>query len=218
MQAPSLSILILLLTGASAFACPGCKEAVGGAGGFWASGFNCSIVFMLAVFCTLLGTVCYKVFRIIQNETAATARDPEAVHASNGRWMTVTLPVCVVGIAVLMVLGSTRAESASSAYASENAAQAEIAAAQGDLLITFKSETCEICQKMKPTMENLGAAFSSKIKMLYVKTTESKTLVRDFNIDSLPCSVLIHNGKEVARREGLYSETEFKSWLNEQLK
>ena len=152
------------------------------------------------------------------SESAATARDPESVHASGGRWMTITLPIVGVGITILMIMGSVSAESSGTKYASEKTVREDIAGAQGDLLITFKSDTCEICAKMKPAMENIGAAYGSKVKMLYVKTTDSKSLVRDYNVDSLPCSVLIQNGKETARREGLATESELKAWLDERLK
>jgi thiol-disulfide isomerase/thioredoxin len=211
--------LLIAIASTNVFACPGCKEAINGQGGFFASGFNWSIVFMLGVFGTLLGTVCYKIFRIIQRETAATSRDPEAVHASGGHWMAITLPICGVGIAVLMIMGSVNAVSKTQDSAtSEQSVKADIAKSRGPLLITFKSESCSICKQMKPVLDNLASEYDSKLNMLYVNAAESKNLVREYNVDDLPCSVFVKEGKEVARLAGLCSEAEFKSWVDERLK
>jgi thiol-disulfide isomerase/thioredoxin len=223
MRAVRYSIILAFLTSSlRVLACPGCKEAIKGSGGFWSSAFNWSIVFMLVVVFSLIGFVSFKVYGIIKREQAATAADSESVHASNGYWMKVTLPACAVVLGVLMTLGTVGASQSSNAestkYASTDAVKSELAQAQGELLVTFKSETCSICRQMKPAMDELAAVYASKIRLVNVSTKDSNALAKEYNVDDLPCSVLFHNGKEVARRAGLASKEEMQAWLDERVK
>jgi thiol-disulfide isomerase/thioredoxin len=224
MRAVRLSIFLFTASiSASALACPGCREAIKGSGGFWASSFNISIVFMLTVVFSLIGFVSYKVYSVIKKEQARSVADGETVHAAGGYWTKVTLPVCALVLAVLMILGTvgsaqSSGDASASQYASMESVQSDIAKGQGDLLLTFKSDTCSICLQMKPEMESIARDYGSKVKMVSVNTKTSQPLVKQYNVDNLPCSVLIHNGKEAGRIEGLATEQELRAWLDERVK
>lgn len=84
-------VLLALLLAPAAMACPGCKEAVAGAAGAAgdggadggghiahaqgsaAAGFSWSILFMLGVVFSLIGTATFGVYRIVRAENARAA-------------------------------------------------------------------------------------------------------------------------------------------------
>jgi hypothetical protein len=70
LQAAGVAALILAATAASATACPNCKEAVNldaGEVANMSSGYNWSVVFMLAVPFTMLGTGAFLVRRAVKS-------------------------------------------------------------------------------------------------------------------------------------------------------
>jgi hypothetical protein len=69
-QAASVAVVIMVATAASATACPNCKEAVNldaGEVANMSSGYNWSVVFMLAVPFSMLGTGAFLVRRAVKN-------------------------------------------------------------------------------------------------------------------------------------------------------
>lgn len=201
------------LLSARVMACPGCKDSRDPSGSFWMNGYNWSIVFMLAVIGTLVGAVAFNVYKIAQREAAASSGDAMNQYAARGYWSVVTLPACGAIIAVLMVLGSLEAAPAQK-FASEQTVRAALAAPQGMVLVMFKSPSCSVCEEMSPAIAKLETEFAAKVKLVYCNSRENKTLAREFNVDNLPCLILVNGGREIDRREGFRTEADLRRWIS----
>lgn len=78
----------------------------------------------------------------------------------------------------------------------------------------FYAEWCMPCLMMSPIIESL-AEKNKEIKFLKVNVDDNNELAQEFRISSIPCIVIIKNGKEVERILGAtnenYLETKIKN-------
>ena len=71
-------------------------------------------------------------------------------------------------------------------------------------ILDFYADWCGPCQMMKPTME----AFSKmhpEIKVTAVNIDEEEERAEEFGVSTIPCIVLMKDGKEVKRAVGVQS-------------
>ncbi|MEO6305245.1 MAG: thioredoxin family protein [Bacteroidia bacterium] len=75
------------------------------------------------------------------------------------------------------------------------------------VLVYFKANWCEICKKLKPTVEQVFAERKGFIKLYEIDTDENPKINDYFEIDGLPVLVLYKNGQIVWSYVGLLSKT-----------
>lgn len=69
-------------------------------------------------------------------------------------------------------------------------------------LIDFYADWCGPCKVMKPVVHQLAAELQGKLKVLEINVDENPDLARQYNVRSIPCFVVLRDGKEVNRRTG----------------
>lgn len=67
------------------------------------------------------------------------------------------------------------------------------------LLLDFWSPHCGPCMQMKPTVHSF---IQAKYPIREIETTQDQQTTRQFNIDRIPCFVMLVDGKEVERHVG----------------
>ena len=77
------------------------------------------------------------------------------------------------------------------------------------VLVDFNATWCGPCKMQRPILENL----SKDYKIVSVDTDENEELAYQYKVMSIPCMVLIKDGKEVKRMVGLHSEEDIKEFL-----
>ena len=71
-------------------------------------------------------------------------------------------------------------------------------------ILDFYANWCGPCQMMKPTMEEFEEAHP-EIKVTLVNIDEQEELAEKYEVPTIPCIVVLKNGKEVKRAVGVQS-------------
>ncbi|MBQ3470616.1 thioredoxin [Candidatus Saccharibacteria bacterium] len=69
-------------------------------------------------------------------------------------------------------------------------------------LLDFYADWCGPCQMLKPTLEEFEKAHP-EIKVKRVNIDEEEDLASQYRVSSIPCLVVLKDGKEVAREVGV---------------
>lgn len=69
-------------------------------------------------------------------------------------------------------------------------------------LIDFYADWCGPCKVMKPVVHQLAAELQGKLKVLEVNVDQNPDLARQYNVRSIPCFVVLRDGREVNRGTG----------------
>ena len=77
------------------------------------------------------------------------------------------------------------------------------------VLVDFNATWCGPCKMQRPILENL----SKDYKIVSVDTDENEELAYQYKVMSIPCMVLIKDGKEVKRMVGLHSKEDIKEFM-----
>ena len=96
----------------------------------------------------------------------------------------------------------------------ENSFQEEVINYKGKVLVDFNAEWCGPCKMLRPALEKL-AEENKNIKVVSVNVDNNPDLARKFNVFSIPCLVVIKDGKELERSVGLISRTELEVLIGE---
>lgn len=85
---------------------------------------------------------------------------------------------------------------------------------KGKVLVDFNAEWCGPCKMLRPTLEKLSEE-NKNIKVVSVNVDNNPDLARKFNVFSIPCLVVLKDGKELERTVGLISRTELDMLIGE---
>lgn len=77
------------------------------------------------------------------------------------------------------------------------------------VLVDFWATWCGPCKRYKPTFEEFAQNTSAKCFTVNIETEED--LAKEFNIMSIPCTILFKDGKESARKLGILSKSDLES-------
>ena len=80
------------------------------------------------------------------------------------------------------------------------------------VLVDFNAEWCGPCKMMKPVLEEISTS-NNDIKIVSINVDDEDELASKYNISSIPCLVLIENGKEINRSIGLISRSDLDSFI-----
>ena len=83
----------------------------------------------------------------------------------------------------------------------------EVIKAKTKVLIDFNADWCGPCRMLRPVIDTI-ANERADVKIVSVNVDDNEDLAREYGIMSIPCLVLIENGKELRRSVGLMPENE----------
>lgn len=90
----------------------------------------------------------------------------------------------------------------------------EVIKSKNKVLIDFNASWCGPCRMLAPVLESL-AEEKKNIKFATIDTDEEDDLAMEYQVYSIPCLVLIENGKEIKRNVGLISKSELEEFIGE---
>ncbi len=81
------------------------------------------------------------------------------------------------------------------------------------VLMSFTTQWCVPCQKMKPIIENVKKE-NSKVKVLLIDVDANKELMKKWEIEGIPAFIIFKNSIDIFRHIGLISQQELLDHLN----
>ena len=82
------------------------------------------------------------------------------------------------------------------------------------VLVDFNADWCGPCKMLRPVLEELAEEVTNT-KIAAVNVDDNQNLAIKYNVSSIPCLVLIKEGKEENRLIGLRSKSDIKDFLGE---
>ncbi|MEO6547926.1 MAG: thioredoxin domain-containing protein [Ferruginibacter sp.] len=82
------------------------------------------------------------------------------------------------------------------------------------VLVDFGAVWCPPCKKMEPVLKKLLQDFPGKITLVKVDAEKDEEILKKYNVTALPVFILYKNGKQIWRREGTATESEFAGLIN----
>lgn len=82
------------------------------------------------------------------------------------------------------------------------------------VLIDFNADWCGPCRMIRPMLDDIASS-NDKIKIASVNIDEEDELADKYEVSSIPCLVLIKDGKEVNRNVGLIAKEQLESIIGE---
>ena len=79
-------------------------------------------------------------------------------------------------------------------------------------VLYFSAKWCTACQTMTPTIDNLKKQDPNNVAKVDVDYDVS--LVEQYNIKSVPTTVILENGNEVNRHVGVLMDSQLKQLIN----
>jgi thioredoxin 1 len=74
---------------------------------------------------------------------------------------------------------------------------------KGKVLVDFYADWCGPCKAMKPTLEKFEE--SSNVPLVKVNVDEEPEISQKYGIRSIPCFIVIEDGKELTKKIGMQS-------------
>lgn len=82
------------------------------------------------------------------------------------------------------------------------------------VLIDFNADWCGPCRMLGPVLEELSKE-NDKIKVVSVNVDDEVSLAEKYGVSSIPCLILIKDGKEIKRNVGLLPKSELERFIEE---
>ena len=90
----------------------------------------------------------------------------------------------------------------------------EVLKSDKKVLIDFNADWCGPCRMLRPIVDEI-AETNDKIKVVSVNIDDEDELADKYEVSSIPCLVLIKDGKEVNRNVGLIAQDQLESFIGE---
>lgn len=88
----------------------------------------------------------------------------------------------------------------------------EVLKSENPVLVDFNAAWCGPCRMLRPVLEELADEISD-YKFVSINIDKEESLADEFNISSIPCLVVIKNGKEENRAVGFRPKEELESFI-----
>src|SRR6266403_5024500 len=83
------------------------------------------------------------------------------------------------------------------------------------LLVDFWATWCGPCRAMAPIFEQAATKLEPDVRLIKVDSDAAPELLQRFSIQAIPTLMLIHHGREIARKPGLTSLPQLLAWTRE---
>ena len=94
--------------------------------------------------------------------------------------------------------------------------ESEILNSNVPVLVDFNADWCGPCRMLRPILDEIASEKNEdEVKIVSINVDDEEILAEKDSVSSIPCLILINNGKEVKRSIGLKPKTEILKMLGE---
>ncbi len=94
-----------------------------------------------------------------------------------------------------------------------NEIESKVRRAPGPVLLDFYQATCAPCRMLDPVLKRLALQYAGKMPVYRVDIDRDLAVAKTFNVRSLPTILVVKNGQEVMRLDGLIKEQDVRAAL-----
>ncbi len=92
--------------------------------------------------------------------------------------------------------------------------QIEVVQSAVPVLIDFWAEWCQPCRAIGPTIDQLATEYQGKAKVGKVDVDTNRNLALQFNVNSIPCVIVVKGGQVVGRTMGMKPKADFAKMID----
>jgi thioredoxin 2 len=81
------------------------------------------------------------------------------------------------------------------------------------VLVVVSAPGCEPCRLLGATVEQAASDFAGRLKVVTVNIDDAPAAVQRLGVQVVPTLVVLHHGREVARRAGALPAATLTDWL-----
>ena len=81
-------------------------------------------------------------------------------------------------------------------------------------VVDFNATWCGPCRMLAPVLESLSEKYADRVSFYGVDVDESPELAMQYQVNSVPCLVLLKNGQFVDQSIGFRPEPQLTAWID----
>lgn len=86
----------------------------------------------------------------------------------------------------------------------------EVLQSRGPVVLDFYQATCPPCRALEPRLERVAQGYAGRVAVYRIDVDQDPTVTERFHVNSLPTVLVLRDGQEAERLDGLVTEQQLR--------